>query len=66
MDERGSLEIDDELEKRSGVKGLKLIRLKGYIPSWEVGRIRETPLNEAGEAKLREVVTAMQAEYDMA
>jgi hypothetical protein len=26
-------EIDAELEKRSGIKGLMLIRPKGYIPS---------------------------------
>jgi hypothetical protein len=59
-------EIDEELEKRSGVKGLKLIRLKGYVPSWDVGGLREKPLDDAGEAKLRETVIAMQNEYDMA
>jgi hypothetical protein len=59
-------EIDGELEKRSGIKGLKLIRLKGYDPSWDVGGLRETPLDTAGETKLRETVKAMQSEYDMA
>ncbi|WLA50617.1 hypothetical protein QIH80_10845 [Bradyrhizobium elkanii] len=30
-------EITAELERRSGVTGLKLIRLKGYTPSWDLG-----------------------------
>jgi hypothetical protein len=59
-------EIDCELERRSGVKGLKLIRLKGYSPSWDIGGIRETPPNETSETKLREIVMAMQNDYDMA
>jgi hypothetical protein len=59
-------EITEELEKRSGVKGLKLIRLKGYTPSWELGGLRESPLNDSSEAKLRDVVTALQGEIDMA
>jgi hypothetical protein len=59
-------EIDAELEKRSGIKGLKLIRLKGYDPSWDVGGLREKPLDAASEAKLRETVTEMQNEIDMA
>lgn len=59
-------EIDSELERRSGVKGLKLIRLKGYTPSWDIGGIRQSALDHAGEAKLRETVTAMQNDFDMA
>ncbi|WP_245328415.1 hypothetical protein [Bradyrhizobium sp.] len=32
-------ELAAELEKRSGVTGLKLIRVKGYSPSWQLGGI---------------------------
>jgi hypothetical protein len=59
-------EITHELEERSGVKGLKLIRLKGYDPSWSLGGIRETPINEATETKLQTTVSKMQSEFDMA
>ena len=46
-------EITEELERRSGVKGLKLIRLKGYTPSWDLGGIRATALDEAAEGEVR-------------
>jgi hypothetical protein len=59
-------EITEELEKRSGVKGLKLIRLKGYDPSWALGGIRETPLDNAAEEKLQSTVSKLQTEVDMA
>jgi hypothetical protein len=59
-------EITEALEKRSGVHGLKLIRLKGYDPSWDLGGLRESPLKEGEEANLRKVVTALQDEFDMA
>jgi hypothetical protein len=59
-------EITEELEKRSGVKGLKLIRLKGYAPSWELGGLRASPLDDATEHKLRQTVIAIQDEIDMA
>jgi hypothetical protein len=59
-------EMTHTLEDRSGVKGLKLIRLKGYDPSWSLGGIREAPLDEAAEAKLQEVVSKMQTEFDIA
>jgi hypothetical protein len=59
-------EITEELEKRSGVKGLKLIRLKGYDPSWALGGIRETPLDDAGEKKLQSTASELQTELDMA
>ncbi|MGY3533453.1 MULTISPECIES: hypothetical protein [Bradyrhizobium] len=59
-------EITAELERRSGVKGLKLIRLKGYSPSWDLGGTRQTALDEAKESELRDTVTAMQDEFDIA
>ena len=59
-------ELTDTLETRSGVKGLKLIRLKGYDPSWSLGGIRETPLDEVAETKLQSAVSKMQAEFDTA
>ena len=59
-------ELTHELEERSGIKGLKLIRLKGYDPSWELGGTRVKPLDDAAEAKLRSAVTELQAEFDMA
>jgi hypothetical protein len=59
-------QITEELEKRSGVKGLKLIRLKGYMPSWSLGGIRETPLDENAEAELQKCVADLQGEVDMA
>jgi hypothetical protein len=59
-------EITHELEERSGIKGLKLIRLKGYNPSWELGGTREALLDVAADAELRSTVTKMQSEYDMA
>ncbi|WGR93736.1 hypothetical protein MTX26_29355 [Bradyrhizobium sp. ISRA443] len=59
-------ELTAELERRSGVKGLKLIRLKGYDPSWDLGGTRETALDEAKERQLREEVTRMQQEFDIA
>jgi hypothetical protein len=59
-------EITHTLEERSGVKGLKLIRLKGSDPSWSLGGTRESPLDEATEAKLRSTVAEMQSEFDMA
>ncbi|MEN3346907.1 MAG: hypothetical protein V7632_542 [Bradyrhizobium sp.] len=59
-------EITAELEQRSGVKGLKLIRLKGYTPSWDLGGTRETALDDAKEKQLRDTVIRMQDEFDMA
>jgi hypothetical protein len=59
-------EITEALEKRSGVHGLKLIRLKGYDPSWDLGGLRESPLKEGEEANLRKALTALQDEFDMA
>jgi hypothetical protein len=59
-------EITEELEKRSGVKGLKLIRLKGYTPSWDLGGIRATALDEAAEGELQKCVADLQGEVDMA
>ncbi|MCP1842360.1 hypothetical protein ACVIHI_004722 [Bradyrhizobium sp. USDA 4524] len=59
-------EITAELERRSGVTGLKLIRLKGYTPSWDLGGTREAALDEAKEKELRDIVTRMQDEFDIA
>lgn len=59
-------ELTAELEKRSGVSGLKLIRLKGYDPSWDLGGTRETALDDAKEKHLRETVATMQDEFDIA
>ena len=59
-------EITEELERRSGVKGLKLIRLKGNTPSWDLGGIRATALTEAAEAELQKCVADLQGEVDMA
>jgi hypothetical protein len=59
-------EITEELERRSGVKGLKLIRLKGYTPSWDLGGIRATALGEAAEGELQKCVADLQGEVDMA
>jgi hypothetical protein len=59
-------ELTEELEKRSGVVGLKLIRMEGYSPSWELGGIREKPINDETEAKLQKALTTMQVEFDMA
>ena len=59
-------EITEALENRSGVKELKIIRLKGYDPSWELGGTREAQLGDAKEAALRDVVSAMQKEIDIA
>jgi hypothetical protein len=59
-------EITEELVRRSGIHELKLIRLKGYDPSWELGGTRKVPLDEPAELKLRSVVTKMQTEFDMA
>ena len=59
-------ELTAELENRSGVKGLKLIRLKGYDPSWDLGGTREAALNDANEKQLRDTVIKMQDEFDMA
>ena len=59
-------ELTEELEKQSGVRGLKLIRLKGYDPSWKLGGLLEKPLDEAADRKLRMTVRNMQSEFDMA
>ena len=59
-------QVTEELEKRSGVRGLKLIRLKGYTPSWSLGGIRETPLDKTAEAELQKCVADLQGEVDMA
>jgi hypothetical protein len=59
-------ELAEKLEDRSGVTGLKLIRVKGYIPSWELGGIRQMLLDESAEAALAEEVCKLQDEFDMA
>jgi hypothetical protein len=59
-------EITEELERRSGVKGLKLIRLKGYTPSWDLGGIRQMALDDAAEGELQKCVADLQGELDMA
>jgi hypothetical protein len=59
-------ELTEELEKRSGVKGLKLIRLKGYTPSWDLGKIRESAVDQAAESELQKCLTDMQGEFDIA
>ena len=59
-------ELTEELEKRSGVKGLKLIRLKGSTPSWDLGKIREPAIDQAKEAELQKCLADMQGEFDMA
>jgi hypothetical protein len=59
-------EITEEIEVRSEVKGLKLIRLKGYNPSWALGETREAPLDHVTEGKLQLTVAKMQSEFDMA
>ncbi|WP_426611153.1 hypothetical protein [Bradyrhizobium sp. McL0616] len=58
-------ELAEKLEERSGVTGLKLIRVKGYISSSELGGIRQKPLDESAEAALREEVRKLQDEFDM-
>ena len=59
-------ELTEELENRSGVKGLKLIRLKGYVPSWDLGKIREPAIDQAKEAELQRCLAEMQREFDIA
>jgi hypothetical protein len=59
-------ELAAELEKRSGVTGLKLIRVEGSEPSWELGGIRAKPLDEGAEAALGESVRKLQEEFNMA
>lgn len=60
-------ELTEDLEKRSGVKSLKLIRLKGYTPSWDLGKIRDDPaIDESKEAELQKCLADMQAEFDIA
>jgi|tagenome__1003787_1003787.scaffolds.fasta_scaffold20560001_2 hypothetical protein len=59
-------ELTEELENRSGVKGLKLIRLKGSVPSWDLGKIREPTIDPAKEAKLHQCLAEMQREFDIA
>jgi hypothetical protein len=59
-------ELAEELENRSGVKGLKLIRLKGYVPSWDLGKIREPAIDQAKEAALQKCLVDMQREFDIA
>jgi hypothetical protein len=59
-------ELTEELEKRSGVKGLKLIRLKGSRPSWDLGKIREPAIDPAKETELQKCLADMQGEFDMA
>ena len=55
-----------DLEKRSGLKGLSVIRLKGYTPSWELGGLRPGKINDAVETKLQQTAAEMQREFDMA
>jgi hypothetical protein len=59
-------ELTEELEDRSGVSGLKLIRLKGYVPSWDLGHIREPAISSEQEAMLQSRLSEMQDEFDMA
>ena len=59
-------ELTEELENRSGVEGLKLIRLKGYVPSWDLGKIREPAIDQAKEAELQRCLAEMQREFDIA
>jgi len=59
-------EITGALEERSGVKGLKLIRLKGYDPSWALGGIRDPAIDSATEQKLQKVLAELQRKFDMA
>ncbi|WP_375790890.1 hypothetical protein ACE102_33795 [Bradyrhizobium sp. vgs-9] len=59
-------ELMAELEKRSGVHGLHLIRRKGYVPSWELGGLRPKDIDQAAEKKLQDTVAKMQDEFDMA
>jgi hypothetical protein len=59
-------ELAEELENRSGVKGLKLIRLKGNVPSWDLGKIREPAIDQAKEAALQKCLVDMQREFDIA
>jgi hypothetical protein len=59
-------ELTEELEKRSGVKGLKLIRLKGSHPSWDLGKNREPAIEQRKEAELQKCLADMQGEFDMA
>jgi len=59
-------EITEELEKASGISGLKLIRLKGSDPSWALGGLRASPLDKAGEAKLHSALVKLQSEFDRA
>jgi hypothetical protein len=56
-------EITEELEKRSGLKGLKLIRLKGYTPRWDLGGTRENPLDQATAADLQGASTICRAKW---
>jgi hypothetical protein len=58
-------ELTEELQKRSGVRGLTLIRLKGYTPSWELGMIREPAIDKVKETELQKCVADMQGEFDM-
>jgi hypothetical protein len=44
----------------------KLIRLKGYTPSWDLGKIREPALDQAVETELQKCLTDIQGEFDMA
>lgn len=59
-------ELMAELEKRTGIHGLHLIRRKGYVPSWELGGMRPKDLDDAAETKLQETIAKMQVEFDMA
>ena len=59
-------ELMAELEKRSRIHGLHLIRRKGYVPSWELGGMRPSDMDEPAEKKLQSTVTKMQDEFDMA
>jgi hypothetical protein len=58
-------ELTEELEKRSSVTGLKLIRLKGYTPSWDLGKIRASAIDHAVETELQKCLTDMQGQFDM-
>lgn len=59
-------EITERLEKQSGVQNLKIIRLKGYDPSWDIGAIRDPAIDIHTETKLQDIKRKLQAEVDIA
>jgi hypothetical protein len=39
--------------------------LKGYTPSWDLGKIREPGVDQTVETELQECLTDMKGEFDM-